>query len=184
MNEPIFTKTEGARTVKIYYDDDPMPPWDWDLFGTLIHWHPDYGFPDFAARRTPDEFREWAKENDAIMLPVYLYDHSGLRMSTSDFLMYDSGGWDSGQIGYIYVTRAEVLEEWSRRRMSAKLRQLVIENLRGVVEVIDQYLSGNVYGFVIEDARSEIGPEIIHSCWGFYGYEPEKLADLALAGEV
>ena len=39
---------------------------------------------------------------------LYLYDHSGITMSTGSFC--DS--WDSGQVGFIYVTKEDIEKEY------------------------------------------------------------------------
>ena len=38
------------------------------------------------------------------------------------------------------------------------------------VEAWNQYLSGDVYGYIVENA----GGEHLESCWGFYGFEYAK----------
>ena len=42
-----------------------------------------------------------------VILPLYLYDHSGITMSTSVF----SCPWDSGQVGWIYAEKKKLIEE-------------------------------------------------------------------------
>jgi hypothetical protein len=37
------------------------------------------------------------------------------------FRAFDAQGWDWGQVGWIYVTKADVLKEWGKKRMSKKL---------------------------------------------------------------
>jgi hypothetical protein len=97
-----------------------------------------------------------------IALPLYLYDHSGITMNTSGFHC----PWDSGQVGWIYVSREDALKEYSRKRMSGKLRDKVEQVLRGEVEVYDQYLRGDVYGYVVK-----MKDKTEDSCWGFYGMD-------------
>ena len=55
-----------------------------------------------------DEVEEYLiKEEKAIViLPLYLYDHSGITISTAPF----SCNWDSGQIGFIYTTEKRIKE--------------------------------------------------------------------------
>jgi len=62
----------------------------------------------------------WPKENlqmciDAdklVIKPLYLYDHSGIAMSTSSFIgRAHHAEWDSGQVGYIYMTKDEAMHE-------------------------------------------------------------------------
>ncbi|TEB04760.1 hypothetical protein Psch_03522 [Pelotomaculum schinkii] len=100
-------------------------------------------------------------ENDCIILPLYLYDHSGITMNTTGFYC----PWDSGQVGWIYVTKEMVRREYGIKRITKKIREKVIQALKSEVNVYSEYLEGNVYGYVLEDAE---GNEL-DSCWGFYG---------------
>jgi hypothetical protein len=50
------------------------------------------------------------------------------------------------------------------------VRDILLEE----VEVYDQYLSGDVYGFVLKELQTcptcnDVNEEVIDSCWGFYG---------------
>lgn len=102
-------------------------------------------------------------EKKAIVLPLYLYDHSGITMRTSPF----SCPWDSGQVGFIYATFDQIKTETAGGRGSRKLAEKI---LKGEVETYDQYLTGDVYGYVLDD---KYGSE---SCWGFYGLVAAKEA--------
>ena len=42
-----------------------------------------------------------------VILPLYLYDHSGITMSTGPF----SCPWDSGQVGWIYASKKTFIDE-------------------------------------------------------------------------
>lgn len=98
------------------------------------------------------------------ILNLYLYDHSGITMRTSRF----SDPWDSGQVGVIFLTHETVRKEW--RESSGELTdEQVVEKalacLEAEVETYDQYLTGDIYGFVVVDSEGET----LDSCWGFYG---------------
>ena len=64
-----------------------------------------------------DEFLDDAEEGELqdildsldkyIILPLYLYDHSGITMSTGPF----SCPWDSGQVGWIYAPKQKFIDE-------------------------------------------------------------------------
>lgn len=104
----------------------------------------------------------------AIILPLYLYDHSGITMNTTGFHC----PWDSGQVGFIHLSLEDVRREYGVQRVSAKLRRTVEDVLRAEVEVYDDYLRGNVYGYVIERDSDHVD-----SCWGYIGdFEDECLA--------
>jgi hypothetical protein len=104
-----------------------------------------------------------------IELPLYLYDHSGITMSTGSF----SCPWDSGQVGFIYVRIADVKAEYGWKVLTKARRERIEEYLRNEVRTYDDYLTGNVYGFVIEELDNATGEwEQVDSCWGFYGDDP------------
>ena len=161
---------------KIEQDVDPESPREWDNLGTFIMQHGRYSFGDreFENDSSYISFEEDFKYHlnavcnctlkDVIYLPVYMYDHSGITISTTPF----SCSWDSGQIGYTYVTKEQIRKEYSVKRISLKLKEQISSILQSEIETLDQYLIGDVYGFTIEYDNGEI-----NSCWGFYGSNPE-----------
>jgi hypothetical protein len=124
----------------------------------------------------PDEtlIRNWIQKQ-LILLPLYLYDHSGITMNTTGFRC----GWDSGQVGWIYVTRERVRKVYGVARISQQLEDAVQDRLRAEVAVYNDYLTGNVYGFEIPAIDT---PD--NSCWGFYGDDHETSGLLEAAREV
>lgn len=88
---------------------------------------------------------------DIVFLPLYLYDHSGITMSTGAF----SCPWDSGQVGFIFTTLANSREALGKRTTPSKIRDI----LRAEVKEYDYYLTGNVFGFMVGE----------HVVYGFYG---------------
>jgi hypothetical protein len=116
-----------------------------------------------------------------VVLPLYLFDHSGITMSTdsSGFRAADSAGWDWGQVGFIYATREAVLANFMKKRLSKAMLEQTAAVLVSEVEVYDQYLQGDVWGYIIEDDAGNV----VDSCWGFFGeqYAKEEAA-LALQG--
>lgn len=179
MDEPVDTyHLPDGETLKIYDDCDPINPRvDWDTFGTMICWHRRYSLGDEHSFEDPGAFDEWWEEQGehGIRLPVYLYDHSGITMNTTGF----SCRWDSGQVGWIYATKDDILNEYLpyekktpvldiiARRPTSAMKERAKLLLVAEVEYYDIYLRGDVYGFVLEDAN---GDEI-DSCWGFYGHD-------------
>lgn len=156
----------ARKTVKILVDEDATSPREWDNLGTMLCLHRRYSLGD-KHQLTVDEILELVQSDDVIALPLYLYDHSGITMSTSNGRWPFNCRWDSGQVGYIHVSKEEVQEEYSWKRISPKRREQILHLLRTEVETYDQYLRGDVYGYVIED---EDGEEI-ESCWGYFGIE-------------
>ena len=96
-----------------------------------------------------------------IVLKLYLYDHSGISLSTSPF----SCPWDSSQVGYIYVSKETAYKEYGIKRITKEWKDKILLYLEGEVETFNQYLNNDVYGFTIEDEDGNV----IDSCGGFYG---------------
>jgi hypothetical protein len=109
-------------------------------------------------------------DKDNIRLPLYLYDHSGISISTGSF----SCPWDSGQVGFIYCSKEHARKEWGEKYNPGITEEEIWEKaeacLRGEVKTYDDYLTGQVVGYVAEDPDGEQ----IHSCWGFY---PDEKGD-------
>ena len=109
-----------------------------------------------------------------MILPLYLYDHSGITMSCGPF----NCPWDSGQVGYVYCTREAILKEYNAKRVSGKMRKRVADVLKQEVATYDDFLTGQVYGyevFAIDEEADEDGDEaegeLLDSCWGFFGLD-------------
>ena len=74
-----------------------------------------------------------------LMLPLYLLDHSGLAMNTSGF--HDP--WDSGQVGWIYVSKEAALKEFGGEKMTGAVRKQAEDLMRSEVAA---YLDGLFQG--------------------------------------
>jgi len=157
--------------LEIEHDTNPESPRTWDNLGTMVCFHKRYDLGDkhdYCSGNYDgwDEMKEdiIKTENVHTILPLYLYDHSGITMSTSPFHC----PWDSGQVGFIFVSKDKVKEEGMDE---TKVEQY----LKGEVETYDQYLTGDVWGYkVYEVTTCSLGHEhekLVDSCWGFYGEE-------------
>jgi hypothetical protein len=78
--------------------------------------------------------------------------------------------WDSGQVGYIYIDKEKALKEYGGKIFSRQLKKRLTSYLEGEVEVYDQYLTGDVYGFQLLDPEGEE----VDSTWGFFGSDPKE----------
>lgn len=107
----------------------------------------------------------------ALCRPLYLYDHSGITISAGSF----GCEWDSGQVGWQYVTDEALQAEWAGDEAAA------LRYMDATLQTYDDYITGNVHGFEVErgtlgettyaDGTTEptIRWEHEDSCWGFYG---------------
>lgn len=166
------TIAKSNLTLELYRDNNPSNPRDWDNVGTMVCWHTRYNLGDVNGKKAygdPSKFDVWWKTNGkgGVILSLYLYDHSGITMRTQPF----SCPWDSGQVGYIYTTKETVIKEWGKNgKFTHSSKAKALKYLEAEVKTYDQYLCGDVYGYVIEDSQSQR----IDSCWGFYGLDYAK----------
>lgn len=183
----IYKEIEGEEGVmKIFFDESPESPREWDNLGKMVCFHRRYSLGDAHHYRSSN-YNGWEElaqaimrdYNIAIMLPMYMYDHSGITISTTPF----SCPWDSGQIGWIFATKEDVRKEFGVKRISKKMIERVEKILLAEVEIYDKYLTGEVYGYILENKEGEQ----VDSCWGFYSIEdmkeyiPEEYEDILIS---
>jgi hypothetical protein len=163
----IEVKEIGEYTVKVDYENYPESPREWDNLGKMVCFHKRYSLGDkhnYKPNNNESFFEELKKdilknEKVGVILPLYLYDHSGISISTSSF----SCPWDSGQIGFIYTTREEILKNFRGKILTQKLKTSVEQILEKEVELYSKYMEGEVYSFeVLKD------DERIEYCGGYY----------------
>lgn len=193
----IETYEHKGYTIRIKPDDSPESPRTWSHVGTILSFHRsgDYGevttedihVPEQAQRHAPHDTataiafwtrRIKAQYGSRVVLPIWHYTHSGTTLRTGKANPFHCR-WDSGLMGLIFDT-PEGIAECYGSSAPPKARDIRL-NLEGEVETFDQYLRGDVYGYVIEDAD---GVEV-DSIWGFYGLEDVKeQAEDAVAGHI
>jgi hypothetical protein len=184
--DTIETIEMDGITIKIYPDDRAFNPrTEYDNLGKMVCFHKRYDLGDKHDYKF-HEYSSWEgikqilikEENALVILPIYMYDHSGLTVKTTPF----SCQWDSGQIGYIYITAEQIRKEMCRpiprkgninpdlksiKHITRKDLERAEQYLIGEVKTYDQYLRGDVYGYVVEDRDGND----LDSCWGFYGLD-------------
>jgi hypothetical protein len=154
----------------------------------MATWHRHYELGDIQPSEGPEDYIRECEERGDIILPLYLYDHSGLSMSTSRSSYPFNCPWDSGMVGIIHMTKADAIENWGKKICTKAVREKAIRCMISEVEEYNQYLTGDVWGIIIDriapDANGEFdesqdGDEI-DSCWGFYGYDYAEEEGIAL----
>ena len=170
----------GDLTLRLEPDEDAENPLDHDCsMATFVCFHSRYNL--LGSRGHPyrsDMFNGWEDLRKAIlrdnkvwcMRPLYLYDHSGLTISTTPF----SCPWDSGQVGFVFYTKEMVTAIRGWKNTSANRLKEVEKMLLYDVEVYDKYLRGEVYSYVIADKDESVKD----ACGGFYDAESAAYACL------
>jgi len=175
MYDAIETIEHKGHTIEIFPDThEGDGPRDWDNLCELHCWHRNMNLGDEnyyldsvdEERKLKDVLKE-AKKNRDIVLKLYIYQHSGVALSldrTGQFCC----PWDAGQVGYVIIRRKPALEEWGKKILSPKFRKKLISIAYGEIQTYNQYLCGDIYGYVIDDDED--------SCWGYYGEEGKEQA--------
>ena len=168
-------------------------------------------YEDFEELSMREKYNLICESDKVYIQELNLYDHSGLTISTSNGYPYNDR-WDAGCVGWVYVSKEKAMKEWSgipekdkngefikiphehpngNITYSIKCSLITEENWKEVakyhmdneVNVYDEYLRGDVYGFnltkkVIEQDKCPHCGEVIReyedeekvdSCGGFYG---------------
>jgi hypothetical protein len=175
----ILEKEEINDTViEVLPDYDPINPREWDNIGHMICWHKKYALGDtkldfnYKDYDSAEDLFNDIKKVAEVVLPLYLYDHSGISMSVGSFVgKAPHAEWDSGLVGYIYATKEDI-DAAGIGRESTDPEDI----LRKEVEVYDRYLRGESYGFrayknVMCDHCGHVEQQDIDSCWGYNSIE-------------
>lgn len=169
-------KLKDGNILQIFQDSwAENPREDRDNLGTMLIFHRRYSFGD-NTHLSSDDFNGWSeiykyiieKEKAAICIPIYMYDHSGITIKTTPF----SCPWDSGQVGFIYVTKEKIRDWYNISRVKEEDLDKAKAALEHEVKIMDDFITGNVYGYQIINRRLEDGnliEDIVDSCSGFYG---------------
>ena len=179
--ENTITKTykqAGMRVVK-YYDDYAENPRNWDNLTTMICHHRRYSLGDVEESRQFEGFTSLKELKQALVEyygemayiePLSLYDHSMQTLAIGE----PTDAWDSGYVGFIFVTKDRARKEYSVKRITKS----ILERIKSVAQAeVKEYnkicLWGEVYVlrlenvFVNVDDITDIVEEFVDSVGGF-----------------
>ena len=188
---------------KIMDDDQPLNPrTDWDgNIGTLNLWWNRYALGDNEGKGDPDDMlsdiirdnvpqEKWTDEKldydmsvgekitllqeYILLMPCYIYEHSGLAISCSNSGYPFNDRWDSGCAGFIYTTKDKCKEQWGK--IDDDWKQQASEELKDEIHQYDMYLQNECYGYRQEKYNpKEDDWDEIEAVWGFltddYGHK-------------
>lgn len=161
-------QTYRDYVIEIIIDEYPENPRDNDNLAKLVCSHDKYKLGDKQVVDADDYFEEFSGlymndfedlkdfyvkakeliESKYVVLPLYLYDHSGITMSTKPF----SCMWDSGQVGFALIEIEKFRKDFQVEHIN---REEVEKYIRQEVETYDTYLRGNVLAYKITNSEGE-----------------------------
>jgi len=160
---------KSGKTLKIIQDEyNNNSPREWDNLAKMIFFGEHSHLGDKHDINS-DDYIGWSdletalhkKYDVACIQKIYGYSHSGLTISTEPF----SCQWDSGVLGFAIITKQDLRANYSIKNVTNVFRLQGFIHIEGEIETLNQYVSGDVYGFQLSDSEGED----IDSCWGFYG---------------
>lgn len=170
--QEVYSEVYRGCAIKLVIDEDPPNPRECSSTGTMVCSHRHYTLGDEQAENVDVELLT----EGAIVLPIYMYDHSGITISTKPF----SCPWDSGQVGIIFCGLETALNAFQLPAGSTwqsvctgpqgeelDLSTAVRHAMELEVQAYDDYLNNNVVGFTAT-SLGEDRDEEIESVWGFY----------------
>ena len=172
----------GNERVRIVQDEDVETPRSWSNLSKMIftgsykHLGDEHEVDFDYSFNSRQEFITWGEEivrkhfkDVAVCYAVHMYKHSGESISI-DYSGQYANRWDSSTIGFAIVTKEDIRKEYNIKRVTQKYIDKCENIVRGEIETLDQYISGEVYGYVVEDKDENV----IDSCYGFFGDDIEK----------
>jgi hypothetical protein len=167
-------KLSKKRTLKVFQMEDPFSPREDSNLTRMICFHNGYDLGDQSPELeySSDNYNNFEeleadivdREKPLVILPLYMYDHSGITISTTPFTC----AWDSGQIGFVFIRQKEIDELGCYRKDNQSFsdyKEELKKSLISEVNTYDMYLTGDVYSFHIQNKEGDV----IDSCAGFYG---------------
>lgn len=181
----VREKRKGYK-LEVSTDSDAESPREWDNVGTLAWKHGRLRIGREDDEEITGDVIEWLEEklgleeageysmqrlaeleglffDRFVGHKVYIYEHGNVAVRTSPF----NCRWDSGQLGYIYCERSKVLEEYGDGPMA---ENNALKYMNGEIEALNQYLSGEVYSFILYEVDEDGEEDVVDSCSGFYDF--------------
>lgn len=111
---------------------------------------------------------------EVAMLPISMYEHSGISIWLGSTDGHIDARWDCSSIGFAYIEKSTAEEEMPNRKLvdgnNDDWKKWSYDIMEGEMETYNQYVKGEVYGYMIEDEYGEEGSDTdLCGCWGFYG---------------
>ncbi len=188
MGKSVEKMDVGNYRIKIYDDTNPSSPRKDDNMGTMICFHNCYKLGDEDHGFDSDDYNGWDEMKEAILkkhaggviLPLFLYDHSGITMNTTGF----SCPWDSGQVGFIVASAKAIKDNYMENELTPELLEKAEKLLVAEVDTYAKYLEGDVYGYKIFNLEMDGKKgDKVDSCWGYYGLDECMEEAVSLARE-
>ena len=165
----IGTTPKGYVARYLVQDDNPQSPDENEDNGLfLVNYHRDFDVrrDNIIVKQNVADYYGGEKipqEDKYHIFNLSMLSHSGVWLSLNSSFTGDGGGWDTSHVGLVLVAK----KEWHKRDKACKAAESLVNEWNA-------FLSGDVYGCVVEyydENKKQINQE---SCWGYIGFEEAK----------
>ena len=187
--DELFDKHVNAKDIVAYFIKSRNARWvqngteDYDgSYDKYLEWNDgkeyfgvDDNTPDedIAYNYIRDELTNGEKlmlveqSGSVVMLPISMYDHSGITLWLGSTMGHVDAQWDCSSVGFAYVEKDKAEEEMPQRGQlpGTDWKQWAYKMMESEMNVYDQYVRGNVYGWYVEYGEDQFED----SCWGYVG---------------
>lgn len=163
----IIDYSKDKWELKIKYDEFTDSPRSWDNLGKICvsnrcrYTDDESGFSgcDVLEWEDAQEDKATLEKKGYVVLPLAVYDHSGVRM----YIGGKCDVWDSGQIGWYIASKEDIRKEYSVKRITKKLLERAKKLMESEVDTYNAYINGQVFEFTLYHNDEEVD-----SLGGFY----------------
>lgn len=108
------------------------------FFGNYSHLGSEHSIKHADADNWTDLKKLVEKEYDiGAISNVYAYSHGGLTVSTTPFSCH----WDSGQLGFVLLTKEDIRKRYGIKRVTKKYQQLALDAINYSVIELDNEIN-------------------------------------------
>lgn len=102
-----------------------------------------------------------------------MFEHSGISLWLGSKWGHPDAQWNCSSIGFAFVEKKTAEKEMPQRKLTDEQKndwkKWAYAMMEGEMETYNKYVSGEVYGYMIEDEEGEEASNVhLCGCWGFY----------------
>lgn len=109
---------------------------------------------------------------EVVTLSISMYEHSGISLWLGSKWGHPDAQWDCSSIGFAFVEKKTAKEEGMLDpgdEYEHDWKKWAYAMMEDEMETYNKYVSGEVYGYMIEDEEGEEASNVyLCGCWGFY----------------
>lgn len=200
VTEQTITGTQYEYRARVVHDTDgdTENPRSWDNVARLCLSHRRYDLPwedDTTGERVREAMdrgglrlaaRYLSAVHDAVVLPVWGYEHGGITFRAGTRIGAYADAWDSGLAGLAFITRDVARDELRAPSEGEMIDDVAAQQITAEVETYAAWSRGEVYGWTVErrpvdsdDAWGELD-----SVWGYIGETDYPMSEAVSTAET